>query len=132
MSDPVDPVLETIWTNAGWREPFEALETDENGLEVAEDISQVTDIIAALKRRSRRGDAEAAVIEASLADETIVVTDAEAGLYEIRLPDTDDNLTAGGLVGGTWDLLVRFFRDGGVEEVAYVGVRELRKGWGSS
>lgn len=132
MTDLLDPTVDIIWADDGWREPFEAWETDpETGLEIAEDITTVTEIRAALKRRTGRGEDDAAVIEATLTGGTIVKTDAEAGLYEIRLPDDDDDLVAGAAVGGTWDLRIRFSREGGVEETIYLGVREIRAGFGT-
>lgn len=126
--DVFDPVSEVIWRDLGWREALEALEEAEDGTTSATSLVGIVDIRADLSMRMLRGIAAPEVVRASLADGTIVITDAVAGRYEIRLPASDPKLSAA--PQGVWDLRVVFDRPGGVSEAEYVGIRDIRKGAG--
>ncbi|HYD26962.1 hypothetical protein [Brevundimonas sp.] len=128
MSDLLDPVPQTVWKDIGWQEPMQIVEVDESGaLTPYLDLASVTEIRAAMQRRTERGVEQGEVIAATLSGETVVVTDADEGTFEIQLPASDAALTAA--TPGTWDLRVVFTRDDGTEEPVYVGVREIREGF---
>lgn len=128
MSDLLDPVPQTVWKDIGWQEPIQVVEVDEDGaLTPYLDLASLTEIRAALQRRTERGVEQGEVIEATLTAGTVVITDPDEGTIEIVLPADDAALTAA--VPGTWDMRVVFTRDDGTEEPAYVGVREIREGF---
>jgi hypothetical protein len=141
----LDPVSEIVWTDEPWREPLESLEDDGAGALVPDlDLSVVTEILVSWRARPVRGGAELPVVEARLSDETVVITSAPTvdepalpATYEIRLPESGlaalkTAMTEAGLTAAPGEMRVRFFRDGGLEETVYLGLREIRVGWGSS